>query len=290
MGSAMRFSAATPDHAPAEALRASAGERRILARALLLSGAAHVAAAVCAMMMPAGGGTRLPPAGIIIVDLGDSVPSAEKPVPALVPLPQPSPVRPVTLSLPAKPSPVRGSSPPGPLSPPSGRTLPTAPAIAPLAADPAGAVAPPSSAMMVPLAPPQPVQAAVPPARGDGPQVTVPAVRSPEPLAASTGAADAGRIRVGYQSVLRGLIERCKEYPPLARRGRMEGTAVVRVVLARSGAVRRDEVARSSSHALLDNAALRAVRTVGRFPAVPPELGGEELTFEVPITFRLTGE
>ncbi|WP_235044914.1 TonB family protein [Geobacter sulfurreducens] len=287
MGSAMRFSAATPDHAPAEALRASAGERRILARAFLLSGVAHVAAAVC-VMMPAGGGTRLPPANIIVVELGGSVLSAEKPVPALLPLPQPSPVRRPPLPLPVKPSPVRDSSPPVALSPPSGRTQPTAPAIAPLAADPAGAMAPSPSAMMVPVAPPQPVQAAVPQARGDGPQVTVPTVRSPEPPAASTGAADAGRIRVGYQSVLRGLIERCKEYPPLARRGRMEGTAVVRVVLARSGAVRRDEVARSSSHALLDNAALRAVRTVGRFPAVPPELGGEELTFEVPITFRLT--
>lgn len=76
----------------------------------------------------------------------------------------------------------------------------------------------------------------------------------------------------------------------MARRGRMEGTAVVRVVLARSGAVRRDEVARSSRHPLLDNAALRAVRTVGRFPAVPAELDGDELIFEVPITFRLIGD
>jgi protein TonB len=88
----------------------------------------------------------------------------------------------------------------------------------------------------------------------------------------------------------RGLIEHYKEYPVMARKGMIEGTVVVRGTLARDGSLRQCGVTRTSKSGLLDNAALRAVRSVERFPPVPPELLGNELAFELPVSFRLSAE
>jgi protein TonB len=88
----------------------------------------------------------------------------------------------------------------------------------------------------------------------------------------------------------RGLIERHKDYPIMARRGRIEGTTVVRGTLDNDGALRQCTLARTSGSALLDNAAIRAVQSVGQFPPVPGELHGDKLVFELPISFRLSVE
>lgn len=50
------------------------------------------------------------------------------------------------------------------------------------------------------------------------------------------------------------------DYPPLAAEQRLSGTASVRVDLARSGAVQKAIVAKSSGSASLDQAALEAAR------------------------------
>ncbi len=76
----------------------------------------------------------------------------------------------------------------------------------------------------------------------------------------------------------------------MARRGRIEGTVVIYGVLTRDGSLRQCAVRRSSGSSVLDNAAARAVRSVGQFPPVPPELHGDELAFEVPLSFRLSPE
>ncbi len=91
-----------------------------------------------------------------------------------------------------------------------------------------------------------------------------------------------------YLSQCRALIEKHKEYPVTARRGRITGTVTVRCILTRDGSLRDSGVARTSGSTLLDNAALRAVRSVGRYPPVPPGIHGNELAVEVPITFRVT--
>lgn len=73
----------------------------------------------------------------------------------------------------------------------------------------------------------------------------------------------------------------------MARRGRVQGTVVVRGTLARDGSLRQCTVNLTSGSSLLDKAAVRAVQSVGRFPPVPAELPGEELVLEVPISFTL---
>jgi protein TonB len=109
-------------------------------------------------------------------------------------------------------------------------------------------------------------------------------------IAAQSEGAPGGHssARSSYQALLRSLIERHKEYPLFARRAGLEGTCVVRCVISRDGDLRRTELLKASGSTHLDGAALRAVTAVGRFPPVPQEVGGQEVTFEIPILFRLS--
>ncbi|MFA7062033.1 MAG: TonB family protein [Pedobacter sp.] len=102
--------------------------------------------------------------------------------------------------------------------------------------------------------------------------------------------ADTTTIRTGYLQRCRTLIERHKEYPVMARKGMTEGTVLVRGTLAHDGILRQCSLIRGSGSGLLDNAALRAVRSVDRFPPLPSELQVGELVFELPVSFRLSVE
>jgi len=93
-----------------------------------------------------------------------------------------------------------------------------------------------------------------------------------------------------YLAALKELIERHKEYPTMARKGGMEGTVRISCILSRKGELREATVVKSSGCAILDNAALRAVRSVGQYPLVPPEIKGDKFGFTAPISFRLTAE
>lgn len=90
-----------------------------------------------------------------------------------------------------------------------------------------------------------------------------------------------------YQALLKRLIETHKEYPFAARRSRREGSCQRRFVLSRTGAVKQVEALSSCGHQLLDEAATRAITTVGIFPPLPDEFRGTEETFTIIITFTL---
>jgi periplasmic protein TonB len=98
-----------------------------------------------------------------------------------------------------------------------------------------------------------------------------------------------GSARSRYLVMLRTIIEKYKEYPVMARRKRVEGTAVVHFILTRNGSLKEATIARSSGASLLDSAALSAIRAVGGFPPPPAEISGGEITLEVPLTYRLAG-
>jgi protein TonB len=89
---------------------------------------------------------------------------------------------------------------------------------------------------------------------------------------------------------LRSAIERCREYPLMARRQKLEGDVKVACQISREGELREARIVSSSGISILDNAALRTIRSVGRFPPVPLELKGENFNFVAPIGFRLTGD
>ncbi len=115
---------------------------------------------------------------------------------------------------------------------------------------------------------------------------------SPVGMGPTTRVADSPGMDVDivYLATLRGLIERGKEYPAMARKGRMEGAVRVSCIISRNGELRETKVISSSGYAILDNAALRAVRSAGRFPSVPSRIKDDPFCFIAPITFRLSAE
>jgi len=92
-----------------------------------------------------------------------------------------------------------------------------------------------------------------------------------------------------YTSRVRELIDQQKEYPLMARRSGTEGTVYIKFVLARDGSLKQAEVSRSSGRRILDKAAIDAVTRVNRFPAVPDDVAGTELNFELPLAFKIAG-
>lgn len=83
---------------------------------------------------------------------------------------------------------------------------------------------------------------------------------------------------------IRNRIERKKHLPgSAAGRG---GTVVLRVVVGRDGRLRGVSVLRSSGVGALDQAAVRAVKRAGRFPAAPKGLSQASYTFSLPIRFQ----
>lgn len=70
------------------------------------------------------------------------------------------------------------------------------------------------------------------------------------------------------------------------RGARAEGQLVLRLNVARSGALLSVAVVRSSGQSALDEAGIDAVRRAGRFPAAPAGLDAPSFTFDLPIAFR----
>lgn len=96
---------------------------------------------------------------------------------------------------------------------------------------------------------------------------------------------DAARAR--YLEQVKKLIEKRLDYPLMARKVGLQGVVLIRCQVTRDGSPVAVEVARASSHPLLDLAALRSVARVGRFPAVPAEVAGEVVDLTIPLRFSL---
>ncbi|NJC87681.1 MAG: TonB family protein [Desulfuromonas sp.] len=243
-------------------------ERRRLLKAAGCSLAVHVALFALAALWAGGGGWHPLPATIITVDLrGPDLPleRAEVPEKASAPPPARTVARPAAVPA-ASPARERGASPA-----PAADTLPAR------TVSPVGVV---SSA--------EPVRGMPGESPATAPASALPAGPVTTSIAPSTTGATPFRGGGEYFALCRGLIEKNKNYPVMARKGRIEGTVIVSCVLARDGSIRQSGLVRTSGSTLLDNAALKAVRSVGQFPPVPPEVDGEELPLEVPISFRLS--
>ena len=106
---------------------------------------------------------------------------------------------------------------------------------------------------------------------------------SPPPLSIDVAGGDIGRA---YAAGMRTIIERHKESPSTANGNVMEGRCLIVCIIKRDGTLKHAEIIRTSGNSVLDAAALRSVHKAGRFPAVPEVIPGEELSFDVPLTFR----
>jgi len=76
-------------------------------------------------------------------------------------------------------------------------------------------------------------------------------------------------------------------YPRSAISREIEGKARVKVTLARDGAITNFEVVQPSGQAVLDKAIPKMMKKLTPLPAPPASLSDENLTFVIPITWRL---
>lgn len=215
------------------------------------------------------------PVQVISVDLSQLEPSQ----PQMAPPQTHPPVQPLAPAATVRPTPNQ--------SPAAADMQPTTSAAVPPAAMAATTPASPGAPAVMPVRPAPgtaTVKSGTPvPAAEHAPATPVPV---PHPIRT----ADIAGIRASYMQRCRGLIEHYKEYPVMARKGMIEGTVVIQGMLVRDGSLRQCSVKKTSGSSLLDNAALRAVRSVGRFPQLPSALHGDELVFELPVSFRLSTE
>ena len=80
------------------------------------------------------------------------------------------------------------------------------------------------------------------------------------------------------------MIENALTYPAIARRLRLEGTAVVSFILRPNGLVEKAEIATTSGSTLLDAKALQTVLGLsGEYPTLT-----RTAFLKIPITFTLT--
>jgi len=109
----------------------------------------------------------------------------------------------------------------------------------------------------------------------------------PGSSAASSAESTSLSRRAAYQALLKRLIEAHKEYPLAARKSRREGSCQRRFIIDRTGSLRHVETISSCGHAFLDEAATRAIASVGTFPPLPDAFGGAEESFTITMTFTL---
>ena len=90
-----------------------------------------------------------------------------------------------------------------------------------------------------------------------------------------------------YSNNIRQMIEKKKVYPRKAKRRKQQGTVTVSFSVNKAGIVSKLRIVKSSGSKTLDNAALLAIKQVGRFPAIPVGIQKTFLSYTIPISYRL---
>lgn len=107
-------------------------------------------------------------------------------------------------------------------------------------------------------------------------------------LAPTTGSlgGEPGSEYGGYLAHVRRRIQESLQYPLAARRRGLKGTVHLEILIKPNGAISAVSVTSSSSHRLLDEAALEAVRGLAPQP-FPPGLMPRPLRVRLPVVFDL---
>lgn len=112
-------------------------------------------------------------------------------------------------------------------------------------------------------------------------------------LAAGKGSAgkqrstDGGAAESNYNSKVLARLRAAKKYPAAARSKGIEGTAVISFTISSSGNLTSVRLVKGAGHALLDNAVAAMARDAAPFPAFPQTIAKNQLTFRVPVQFKL---
>lgn len=117
------------------------------------------------------------------------------------------------------------------------------------------------------------------------PHAATPAASTPD-LPGQVSSDLAGATATRYRELLLAHIGRYRQYPPEARRDRVEGTVWVRFLLDRNGRVVRAWIETSSGRSLLDQEAVAAIRRAEPLPPIPTGLP-DRIDITLPIEFDL---
>jgi len=90
-----------------------------------------------------------------------------------------------------------------------------------------------------------------------------------------------------YEQLLVAWLEKHKIYPRRARRLRIEGEGMLRILIDRAGQTQRVALEQRTGNRLLDKAALDMVKRATPFPSMPENDPRRELEFIVPVAFVL---
>ncbi|KAA3631480.1 MAG: energy transducer TonB, partial [Proteobacteria bacterium] len=93
-------------------------------------------------------------------------------------------------------------------------------------------------------------------------------------------------VAASYGESIRRAIERHKHYPRAARLRRIQGLVTVAFTVAADGSISGLRAV-GGAPSPLEQAALDAVRAVGKFASIPRETGKTSLEFRIPMAFSL---
>ena len=79
-------------------------------------------------------------------------------------------------------------------------------------------------------------------------------------------------------------VSQANFFPRLARRRGIEGIPIVSFALGHKG-----ELAKSSGHEIMNDAALEAIRNGASYPHIPEPLNEKSITFKLSISYILSG-
>jgi TonB family protein len=105
-------------------------------------------------------------------------------------------------------------------------------------------------------------------------------------LAVPGDGADAAAQYGAYLALVRRRIHELLTYPSSARNRGLSGSVLIEVEITATGAVGQVLLAASSSHRVLDEAALDAARGLRRVP-FPPDVPSRPLRVRLPVVFDL---
>lgn len=103
----------------------------------------------------------------------------------------------------------------------------------------------------------------------------------------TTSGAGAGfnDLSIRYRGLIRELVNSKKHYPRKARSLNQEGVVIAKIKLNKAGKLLKAEIVSNSPFEILDQATLEAINNVDQFPAIPNELGLDEVTFNIPFEY-----
>ncbi len=99
--------------------------------------------------------------------------------------------------------------------------------------------------------------------------------------------AEVADVKYKYFSEIAHTIHRHKQYPRKAYSLNQEGTVVVRLKLGKEGNILDLMVVEACPFESLNHATLDTISSIERFPPIPKELGLEEMTFRIPIEYKI---